>query len=120
MPRLRNADTPGSADCVLSRPVVEWHVPSVEELRAGVQALKPGEVDALVHVADAMLASHTRFVVDTAKAKKLPPISFERSVASEGGLASYGADLYAVGRQSAKYGHQVLFGTSPADTAAGC
>ena len=84
---------------------------------AGAQA---GEVDALVHVADAMLASHTRFVVDTAKAKKLPPISFERSFASEGALASYGANLYAVGRQSAKYVHQDLFGTSPADTAAGC
>jgi putative ABC transport system substrate-binding protein len=37
--------------------LVERHVRSVEELRAGLQALKPGEVDALGHVADAMVTS---------------------------------------------------------------
>jgi putative tryptophan/tyrosine transport system substrate-binding protein len=95
--------------------VVERHVRSVEELRAGLQALRPAEVDALAYVSDAMLTSQTRFVVDTAKAKKLPTISFDRSFASEGGLASYGANLYAVGRQSAKYVHRVLLGTSPAE-----
>jgi putative ABC transport system substrate-binding protein len=31
--------------------IVERHVRSVEELRAGLQALKPGEVDGLAHVA---------------------------------------------------------------------
>ncbi len=95
--------------------VVERHVRSVEELRAGLQALKPGEVDALAHVADAMVTSQTKLVVDTAKAKKLPTISNERSFASDGGLASYGVNNFAVGRQSAKYVHRVLLGTSPAD-----
>jgi putative ABC transport system substrate-binding protein len=95
--------------------VVERHVRSVEELRAGLQALKPGEVDALAHVADAMLISQSKLVVDMAKAKKLPMISNERSFASEGGLASYGVNNFAVGRQSAKYVHRVLLGTSPAD-----
>src|SRR6202171_5274733 len=88
--------------------VVERHVRSVEELRAGLQALRPAEVDALAYVSDAMLTSQTRFVVDTAKAKKLPTISFDRSFASEGGLASYGANLYAVARPSAKYVHPGL------------
>jgi putative ABC transport system substrate-binding protein len=95
--------------------VVERHVRSVEELRAGLQALKPGEVDALAHVSDAMLTSQTKLVVDTAKAKKLPTVSFERSFVSEGGLASYGVNFHAVGRQSAKYVHRVLSGTSPAE-----
>jgi len=95
--------------------LVERHVRSVEELRAGLQALKPGEVDALVHVADAMLTSQTRFVVDTAKAKKLATISIERSFASEGGLASYGVSFHAVGRQSAKFVRRVLSGTNPAE-----
>jgi putative tryptophan/tyrosine transport system substrate-binding protein len=91
---------------------VERHVRSVEEPRAGLQALKPGEVDALGHVADAMLTSQ---VLEAARAKKLPAISFERSFVTDGGLVSYGISFHAVGRQSAKYVHRVLSGTSPAD-----
>ena len=95
--------------------LVEWHVRSVEELRAGLQALKPGEVDALVHVSDALFTSETKFVVEMAKTKKLPTISIERSFVSEGGLSSYGVNFHAVGRQTAKYVQRVLSGTSPAE-----
>jgi ABC-type uncharacterized transport system substrate-binding protein len=95
--------------------LVERHVASVEELRAGLQALKPGEADGLSHVADAMVTSQTRLVVDVARAKRLPTISFERSFVTEGGLASYGVSFQAVGRQAAKYVHRVLLGTSPAE-----
>jgi ABC-type uncharacterized transport system substrate-binding protein len=95
--------------------IVERHVRSVEELRAGLQALKPGEVDGLAHVADAMLASQSKLVVDAARTKKLPTVSLERSFVAEGGLASYGVNFHAVGHQSAKYAHKVLSGTSPAD-----
>ncbi len=72
-------------------------------------------MDALVLVSDAMFTSQTQFVVGMAKAKKLPMVSLERSFVSEGGLASYGVNFYAVGRQSAKYVHRVLSGTSPAE-----
>ncbi len=95
--------------------VVERHVRSVEDLRAGLQALKPGEVDALAHVADAVVTSQTRFVLEAARVKKLPAMSFERSFVTEGGLVSYGVNFHAVGHQSAKYVHRVLSGTSPAD-----
>jgi putative ABC transport system substrate-binding protein len=95
--------------------VVERPVRSVDELRAGLQTLKLGEVDALAHVSDTMVTSQTELIVDTAKAKKLLTISLQRSFATEGGLASYGVNFHAVGRQSAKYVHRVLSGTSPAD-----
>jgi putative ABC transport system substrate-binding protein len=95
--------------------LVERHVPSAEELRAGLQALKPGEVDALGHVADAMVTSQNRMVLDAARAKKLPAMSFERSFVADGGLLSYGVSFHAVGQQSAKYVHRVLSGTNPAD-----
>jgi ABC-type uncharacterized transport system substrate-binding protein len=94
---------------------VERHVRSVEELRAGLQALKPGEVDALAHVADAMVTSQNRIVLDAVRVKRLPAISFERSFVTDGGLVSYGVSFHAVGQQSAKYVHRVLLGTSPAD-----
>ena len=95
--------------------LVERHVRSVEELRAGLQALKPGEVDALGHVADAMVTSQNRMVLDAARAKKLPAMSFERSFVADGGLLSYGVSFHAVGQQSAKYVYRVLSGTNPAD-----
>ncbi len=95
--------------------VVERHVRSIEELRAGLLALKVGEVDALAHVADAMVTSQTKLIVDTAKAKKLLTIGIERSFVSDGGLASYGVNFDAVGRQSAKFVYRVLSGTGPGE-----
>jgi putative ABC transport system substrate-binding protein len=95
--------------------VVERHVRSVEDLRVGLRALKPGEVDALAHVADAMVTSQARLVLNAARAKKLPAMSFERSFVTEGGLVSYGVNFHAVGQQCAKYVYRVLSGTSPAD-----
>lgn len=95
--------------------LVERHVRSVEELRAGLGTLKAKEVDACFLVSDAMVISQAQFIVDTAKAKKLPTMSSERGFVVAGGLASYGVSYYALGRLSAKYIHRVLLGTSPAD-----
>lgn len=95
--------------------LVERHVRSVEELQAGLGTLKAKEVDACFLLPDAMVISQTQFIVDTAKAKKLPTMSSERDVVVAGGLASYGVSHYALGRLSAKYIHRVLLGTSPAD-----
>jgi putative ABC transport system substrate-binding protein len=94
--------------------LVERRVRSVDELRAGLRGLKAGEVDAIV-VWDAMVVSQSQLIVQTAKAKKLPTMFFERTSVAGGGLASYGTSYYGVGRQAAKYVHQVLLGTSPAD-----
>ena len=80
---------------------------------AGAQAR--GALDGLAHVADAMLPSQTKLIDDIAKAKRLLTIYNERSVVTEGGLAIYGVNSHAVGRQSAKYVHRVLLGTSPAE-----
>jgi ABC-type uncharacterized transport system substrate-binding protein len=94
--------------------LVERHVRSVDELRAGLRGLKAGEVDAIL-VWDAMVVSQTPLIVETAKTKKLPTMFFDRTSVAAGGLASYGTSYYGVGRQAAKYVHRVLSGTSPAD-----
>ena len=62
-----------------------------------------------------MVTSQNRMVLDAARAKKLPAMSFERSFVADGGLLSYGVSFLAVGQQSAKYVHRVLSGTNPAD-----
>ena len=128
IPGLRRVVTfydPGSATSVagaklvreaarqLGIEIVERHVASVEELRRGVLALKAQEADAYYHRNDAMVTSQAQFIIDTARAKKLPTIFPEQGLVSQGALAGYGVSYYEAGRLSAKYVQRILTGTSP-------
>jgi len=130
LPRLRrvvifyNPDNPNRQQGVkvardaarqLKVEVVEHRVGSVEELRAGLRALRAGEADAYFSVPDAMVISQAALVIDTARAKKLPTMFQEQDSVVKGGLASYGVSHYAVGRLSAKYVQRILLGADPGD-----
>jgi putative ABC transport system substrate-binding protein len=95
--------------------LVERHVTSVEELRAGLRALRPGEADALLYVADAMVASQMELIIESARAKKLPTMVQERGSVERGALAAYGESFYVIGRLSAKYIHRILQGANPGE-----
>ena len=95
--------------------LVERHVRSVDELRAGLRMLKAGEADAILVVGDGMVTSQAQLVIDAARARKLPTMFNERTSVVAGGLASYGASYHGLGRMAAKHVHRVLLGTSPAD-----
>jgi putative ABC transport system substrate-binding protein len=94
---------------------IERHVSSVEELRKVLQALKPGEADAYFFVTDVMVIGQVQLIIDTAKAKKLATMFHERSLVTNGALASYGQNYYEIGRVSAKYVQRVLSGVQPRD-----
>ncbi len=94
--------------------LVERSVTSVEEFRAALAALRPGEVDAYFHVGDAMVTSQTDFIVETTNAKRLPAMFNYKDAVSKGALASYGESYYALGRMSAKHVQQVLLDADPA------
>ena len=81
-----------------------------EELRAALEALQPGDTDAYLAVADAMVDSNAGLIIETARTKKLPTMFYEESLTVAGGLASYSADFHEVGRLSAKYVQQILGG----------
>jgi hypothetical protein len=55
----------------LKMELVEYKVTSIEELRAGLDALRPGEADAFVLVSDGMVISQTDLVVEVTNAKRL-------------------------------------------------
>jgi putative ABC transport system substrate-binding protein len=93
--------------------IVERHVASVHELRLGLQALKVREVDAYFYTNDPMVAAQAPFIIDTARANRLPAMFAEPSLAAQGALISYGVSYHEVGRLSAKYVQRVLTGTSP-------
>jgi putative ABC transport system substrate-binding protein len=95
--------------------LVERHIASPEELRAALRALRPGEVDAHFHVADAMMTRYADLTIEAVKAKKLPTIFQDREIVLRGALASYGLSYYATGRLSAKYVQRVLLGARPGD-----
>jgi putative ABC transport system substrate-binding protein len=95
--------------------LVERPVASVEELQAGVRALRPREADALLYVADAMVASPAALIIETARAKRLPTMFSERWSVTRGALAAYGESYAAIGRLSAKTVQRILLGASPAD-----
>ena len=93
--------------------IVERQVASVEELRLSVTALKAQDADAYFYTNDAMVTSQAQFMIDTARAKKLPTMFSEPDLVAKGALAAYGVGYYEMGRLSAKYVQRVLTGTSP-------
>jgi len=130
VPKLRrvvafyNPDNPAAQQSVkiardaarrLKVELVERPVASVEELRAGLRALRPGDADAYLHVSDAMLTSQAELIMDTAKAKRLPTIVPDKESVAKGALAGYGLSYYTIGRLSAKHVQRVLLGANPGE-----
>ncbi len=95
--------------------ILERPVASVEELRRAVLALKVHEADAYFHSNDAVVTSQAQFIIDTARAKKLPTMFAEQGLAAQGALAGYGTSYYDVGRLSATYVQRILTGARPRD-----
>ena len=95
--------------------LIESHVSSVNDLQRELQKLKHDDADAFFFTPDPMVGSQAQFIIDTAKAKKLPTMFQEQSLVANGALAAYGQNYREIGRLSAKYVQQVLNGASPKD-----
>jgi len=95
--------------------LVERHVRSIEELRRGLEALKPHEVDAYFEITDPMVSNQWQLIIDAARARRLPTMFWEHSPVVSGGLAGYGQNFPEILRLSAKYVQRILAGTLPKD-----
>jgi len=95
--------------------LVERHFAGAEALRTAVHALKPGEVDAYLAIADPTASEQAQLIIETAKLKKLPTMFDFLSHVSKGGLASYAVSFHEMGRLSAKYVQRILAGVKPQD-----
>jgi putative ABC transport system substrate-binding protein len=95
--------------------LVERHFASVEELQAGLRALKAGEVDAYLAMVEPMASNQSQLIIDTARIKRLPTMLNFLSEVSKGGLASYSVSFHEVGRLSAKFVQRILTGVKPQD-----
>jgi putative ABC transport system substrate-binding protein len=92
---------------------VERHITSAEELQAGVRALKAGEFDAYLAMAEPIATNQSQLIIDTARVKRLPTMFDFLSLVTQGGLASYAVSFHEVGRLSAKYVQRILTGVKP-------
>jgi putative ABC transport system substrate-binding protein len=95
--------------------LVERQVRSVDELQASLRALRPGEVDAIFYVGDAMVSSQAQTTIAVANAKRLPTMYWEVGTVAMGALASYGVSYRTIGHQTARYVQRVLLGAKPGD-----
>jgi putative ABC transport system substrate-binding protein len=95
--------------------LVERHFASVEELQAGIRAVRTGEVDAFFQLSDSMVNNQAQLIIDTAMVKRLPTMFLDQSAVIKGGLASYNVSHHEVGRLSAKYVQRILTGVKPKD-----
>jgi putative ABC transport system substrate-binding protein len=94
---------------------VERPVASVEELQAGVRAIRMGEVDAFFQLSDPMVQGQAQLIIDTARRIRLPTMFVDQSLVVKGGLVSYSVSYHEVGRLSAKYVQRILVGVKPRD-----
>jgi len=95
---MRAANSAREAAKQLNVELIERPVGSVDDLRLGLKALKTREVDAYFYTQDAMVVSQSQFIIDAAKAKRLPTMFGEVGAVAQGALASYGVSYYEVGR----------------------
>jgi putative ABC transport system substrate-binding protein len=95
--------------------LIERKVASVDELRKGLQALQPGQADALLYASDGMVISQSAMVIEAASAKKLAVMLSQQTLVEKGALASYGVSYYVCGRIAAGYIERVLGGANPGD-----
>jgi putative ABC transport system substrate-binding protein len=109
---VKNANSAREAARQLKVELIEKPVASVEELQTGLKALQAQEADAFFYSGDAMVLSQAKFIIDTARAKRLPTMFLEPSLVAQGALVSYGVSYYETGRLLAKYVQRVLTGTS--------
>ncbi len=93
--------------------IIERPIASIEELRPSMNALKSKDADAYFYIADAMVLSQAQYIIDVARAKKLPTMFAVSSLVKQGALVAYGVSFYEVGRLSAKFVQRILTGTSP-------
>jgi len=95
--------------------IIERPVTSVDALRAGLLALRPGEFDAYLNISDAMMISHSELVIEATRAKRLPAMFPDKESVAKGALASYGLSYYTVGRMLGKPIQRILAGADPGD-----
>ena len=86
-----------------------------DDLDRAFATITSGTVDALVVLADPILALHQKRIVEFAEKHRLPAIYGIKEFAAVGGLIAYAADLNTQFHRTAAYVDKILKGSQPTD-----
>jgi putative ABC transport system substrate-binding protein len=95
--------------------LVEEPVNSASDVRARLDRLRAGDVDAYFFGSDAMVNSEGRLILTRATALRMPVVAFGLDLVREGALVGYGFSYRDLGRRAASYVARILAGSSPRD-----
>jgi putative ABC transport system substrate-binding protein len=93
---------------------LEIHGPH-PDMPTAFRAAKAAGADALIVVANPLIAQHAKQVFELAAKYRLPTMTEESRYVDAGGLISYGANLADLYRQAATYVDKILKGAKPSD-----
>ena len=94
--------------------LVEQTVHSEEEAQATLAQVRKGDVDGIL-APDGLSFNIPGFVLEAAAQQAIPTMFTGAFWVEQGGLASYGPDLYETGRQAARLVDKILKGVNPAE-----
>ena len=94
--------------------LVEQVVHTEEEAQATLAAVRKGEVDGILSP-DSIALNLAGFVLEASAKQAIPSMFSSAFWAEQGGLASYGPDLYDSGRQAVRLVDKILHGAKPAE-----
>jgi putative ABC transport system substrate-binding protein len=94
--------------------LVEQAVQTLEEAQAILTQVRKDEVDGILKPPPVSL-NIPGFILETARQRSIPTMFDVAFWVEQGGLASYGPDLYASGRQAARLVDKIVKGTKPAE-----
>lgn len=93
--------------------IVAKPVASTDDIKNYLAGMKPGDADAIMDPADAMVTSTIDDLLAVSRRLKIPLMMLSKGEAGKGAVASYGVDYIDLGRQSAMIANQVLAGIPP-------
>ena len=91
------------------------NVRDASEIEREVARFAQSSNGGLIVTASALSVVHRNLIIALALRHKLPAVYFNRSLVTDGGLISYGANLIDQYRQAASYVDRILKGEKPAD-----
>jgi putative ABC transport system substrate-binding protein len=91
------------------------NVRDASEIERAVARFAQSSNGGLIVTASALSVVHRNLIIALALRHKLPAVYFNRSLVTDGGLISYGANLIDQYRQAASYVDRILKGEKPAD-----
>jgi putative tryptophan/tyrosine transport system substrate-binding protein len=95
--------------------LVDAQVRHPADIETTIAMLTREQRGGLIVAPDGFTTTHRKLVLDLAAGHQLPAIYPYRYYAADGGLMSYGVDIFAQYRQAAGYVDRILKGEKPAD-----